>query len=86
MKRGLFLGLMGSGAAILILGGLVAGCAPDRSAPELQPRTDRPRIEEPESAAYNLPTAGAWLEPFSDQSCLDCHSNQDQLAELAKAD
>lgn len=74
-KLVLFAGLL------LVGGGLLISCAPDTSAPALTPR---PRATS--TAAGATPTAQkvlATLRAFVDQSCLECHTNKDQLVKLA---
>lgn len=83
MKREFFIGVMSSGIGLLLLGGLVASCTPDTSAPALQPRTEGLSAP-PTSAVLTLPPTEMWLDPFTDQPCLDCHTDQEQLVQLAK--
>lgn len=75
-------GLLGSGGFIILLGSLVAGCAPDTAAPVLQPRPNPAQTAQP--AAVNLPPTEVWLKPFTDTACLECHTDQAKLTELAK--
>lgn len=71
----------------MLLGGLVTGCTPDTSAPVLQQRPASVQTAQPTGVAVaDLPATAVWLEPFTDHACLNCHTNQQQLVELAKPD
>jgi hypothetical protein len=83
VKKHFLIGVMSSGVGLLLLGGLAASCTPDTSAPALQSRTEGLSAP-PTSAVLTLPPTEIWLEPFTDQTCLDCHTNQEQLVALAK--
>mgnify|MGYP007072848306 CR=1 FL=1 len=87
MRGRLIIGLLGSGG-LMLLGGLMASCTPNTAAPILQPRTGDLPTTTPDSIAIaaNLPPTPVWLEPFTDQTCLDCHTDQAQLTTLAKPD
>lgn len=91
MKRhpGLYLLLVVAG--VLLVGAALAGCAPDKSAPTLVPQ-DTPTP----AATLAVPSADATpddVQPnddsmiadaeFTDLVCLDCHSNQELLQDLA---
>lgn len=88
MKGRLIIGLLGGSGFLMLLGGLAAGCTPDTAAPVLQQRPGTALTAAPAgtAVAVNLPPTQVWLEPFTDQACLDCHTNQAQLIELAKPD
>jgi hypothetical protein len=72
---------------LLLLAAFSASCTPDKTAPTL----------EGEAAVDMIPTEDAApsddldiaaniadnIEPFSDQECLDCHTDQALLVELA---
>lgn len=85
MRGRLIVGLIGGGS-LLLLGGLMAGCMPDTTAPTLQQRPTADQPQQPTAVAVNLPPTEMWLEPFTDQTCLDCHTNQEKLVELAEPD
>lgn len=84
MKGRLLAGLIGGGGFMILLGGLMASCTPDTSAPALQQRAGSSPTAQP--ATVNLPPTPVWLEPFTDYACLECHTDQAQLTELAKPD
>lgn len=86
MRGRLVIGLFGGGGFLLLLGGLIAGCTPDTSAPVLQQRPTTAQTQQPTTVAVNLPPTQVWLEPFTDQACLNCHTDQAKLVELAKPD
>jgi hypothetical protein len=63
---------------------LVSGCARDTDAPELQvEELSVAETEEPGDSDITLTTTDMHLEPFSDFACLDCHTDQEELVELA---
>lgn len=73
---------------LLVLSSVVAACAPDKSAPELQ-EPAAPAEPSGDSAA-DLPVAanegsGAAVASveFTDDACLDCHADAERLKELA---
>lgn len=72
-----------SGLAALALAGLSA-CAPDTSAPVLQARIVAPAAAEA-TAEATVQTAAAAPTPlvFEDGACLECHTDQERLTELA---
>ena len=79
----LFSGLAVAGVMTLAVGSLGA-CAPNTSAPVLQPRVDA----QPTTVSREVETGGqAAATPttlvFEDNVCLDCHTDQARLTELA---
>ncbi len=84
MKKGFAISLIGSGGLLLLLGGLMASCAPDTSAPAS--KVERIEPAQATRVAVNLPATVEWVEPFTDQACLDCHTNEEQLTLLALPD
>ena len=76
---------------LLVLGGLLlagaalASCAPDTTAPELQVKTEQPDAPSVQANAATPANAepGIATVVFTDQACLDCHTDQDRLKELA---
>lgn len=86
MKGRFSAGLFGLAGTVLILGGLMAACAPDTSAPTLQARPQPAETEEPAAVSMEILPANVLLEPFTDQECLDCHTDQNLLTELALPD
>jgi hypothetical protein len=83
MRGRLLVGLLGFGGLSLLAAGLSVSCAPDTSAPTLQQRSITPTATEPIPQAVALLPTGIYVEPFRDQACLDCHTNQEKLVELA---
>jgi len=71
---------------LLLVGAALASCAPDTSAPERQ--VD---VEEPGGAAQAVTaeplqidtSTGIDAVEFTDVACLDCHTNEELLKELA---
>lgn len=64
----------------MALGATLVSCAPDTTAPALQIQL----TAAPDSDSAVQPTAVAMAdESREDQACLDCHTNQELLAELA---
>jgi mono/diheme cytochrome c family protein len=69
-------------SGLLLVGAALVSCAPDDSAPELEAPTavadagDQPVADT--GAADELVTA-----TFTDQACLDCHTDEARLQELA---
>ena len=71
--------------------GALAGCAPDTSAPELQQPQDAVAlaadpVEDGSASALVSDGAGmvaADVPPFVDFACLECHTDQARLVELA---
>ena len=75
--------LLGIGG-LLLLGAALTGCRPDTTAPEL---TKVAQVEQPTpsnaSTDVEVSTSDTPLVEFTDQACLDCHTNQDILKALA---
>ncbi|NDJ87092.1 MAG: hypothetical protein GYB66_14535 [Chloroflexi bacterium] len=74
----------------LVVGAALVSCTPDRSAPELSD-AEMESADSLESAVSDEPTEAPpdivtvdmdLIEPFTDQECLDCHSNQTLLIEI----
>ena len=87
MNGRLLAGLLGGGSFLILLGGLMASCTPNTSAPVLQPRASSAQTETPVGTAVaHLPATAVWLEPFTDTACLECHTDQQKLTELAVPD
>ncbi|MCB9436432.1 MAG: hypothetical protein H6673_05480 [Anaerolineales bacterium] len=64
----------------MALGATLVSCAPDTTAPALQIQL----TAAPDNDTAAQPTAVAMdTENREDQACLDCHTNQELLAELA---
>jgi hypothetical protein len=69
-----------------LLAGLIAACAPDTTAPVLQPRPTQ-AVDSGEAEAVRivaLPTLPFEVAPFTDYACLDCHTDRALLEELAR--
>ena len=78
-----FSGFAAAAIAALVAAGLSA-CAPDTSAPAFQPRLDA----EPTTASSEVITVAQAVPTqtrlvFEDHACLDCHTDQARLMELA---
>lgn len=79
-------GLLAAVGVLLIVAALLVSCAPDTTAPELQSR-----VAQAESADLSTPIAASAAEPatgavrvaFTDQACLDCHTDKARLQALA---
>jgi hypothetical protein len=77
--------------SLFLLTGVLTGCAPDTSAPELQPRQTEVAlasdpVEDGGADALVSDDAGALaadIPPFVDFACLECHTDQARLLELA---
>lgn len=76
-------GLAATGVAA-VLAAAMSACAPDTSAPAFQPRIE---TLAPAVVAEPLTLANAPVRPtqvvFEDFACLDCHTDQQLLTELA---
>lgn len=73
---------------LLLVGAALASCAPDTSAPER--RVDVAQLGESsdqaaDSTIADVADSGASIDKveFTDDACLDCHTNEEQLKELA---
>jgi hypothetical protein len=77
-----FFGL--ASGVLVVTGALLASCAPDTTAPTLQ---SRPTDISPTDVAL-VPTTVSDImtsvPPFTDTACLDCHTDQPTLVDLAK--
>ncbi|MBZ0314795.1 MAG: hypothetical protein K8L91_00140 [Anaerolineae bacterium] len=71
----------------LVMSALVASCAPDKSAPELE-IGQAPTVGAEDvlitDAGITAEEMVAEIEPFTDVECLDCHTDEVALQELAK--
>ena len=85
MRIRLAFSLISAGAAAILGGVLLAACAPDTTAPTLQrlPSATPDAGAGVEVAALAPSEAPTRLAPFTDQACLDCHTNRPQLETLA---
>lgn len=76
--------------SLLMVSMALISCAPDTSAPVL-PDIEASDISTPDSVSVaavpevvSLPgTLVPTVEPFTDTECLDCHTDQEKLIELA---
>ncbi|MCC7206898.1 MAG: hypothetical protein IT323_06305 [Anaerolineae bacterium] len=84
MKRPFSLTLIGLGGLCGLLGVVVAACTPDTSAPMLAARSGAAALQNAPTAEVSLLQPTPALPPFTDYACLDCHTDQDKLVELAK--
>ncbi|MBI5960116.1 MAG: hypothetical protein HY866_15355 [Chloroflexi bacterium] len=73
----------------LLLGAALSSCAPDTSAPELQPTiTATPpetQVDEGTAVSETGGASGVTSVEFTDTTCLTCHTNQEMLKALAAA-
>lgn len=76
-------------AGLLLILAALTSCAPDTSAPELQREVaevdvadDQAPSDTAETDTTDTDTAVAMVE-FTDQACLDCHTDEARLQELA---
>jgi hypothetical protein len=85
MKKGHRLWLLLVVGGLLLVGAVLVSCAPDTSAPELRAEVPQDSISDDQSDILisSGPDADLAIEPFVDQACLDCHSDQELLMELA---
>lgn len=73
-----------AGGLLAIVGLLLVGCAPDTSAPTLQSRpTEETPPTEAVAAAPTVSNVMSRVPPFTDTACLNCHTDQPALVELA---
>jgi hypothetical protein len=85
MKRYIWLlVVLGSG---LLIGAVLASCAPDTSAPELQARAESDQLGAQNEAPSQFTSAESGtpiaVVEFTDFACLDCHSDEALVKELA---
>jgi hypothetical protein len=75
-----FLLLLAVGSSLV-----VAGCMPDLTAPTLAAPEGTAEVVVEPIVLVSVPSGTAMpaVAPFSDTACLDCHTNQDLLMELA---
>lgn len=74
------------GMILIALGVVLIGCTPDKSAPTLEPIATIPSNEAAEPEAIQVAAVGTPIvevPPFTDTECLDCHTDQQALIELA---
>lgn len=84
MKRPFSFALISLGGLCGLLGLVVAACTPDTSAPTLAARSGGVgMLQRTPTAEVTLLQPTPALPPFTDFACLDCHTDQDKLAELA---
>lgn len=97
MRRHISLYMLLAIAGGLLVAAALAGCAPDTSAPELQQNVAQLEEADTSAEADVLTTdeqndtgdtdmgTGAVIAQveFTDQACLDCHTDQARLQELA---
>jgi len=88
MKQRHDLGLLLILGTLLLVGAALASCAPDTSAPER--RVDVAQLGESSDQAADttvsdMADSGASIDTveFTDDACLDCHTNEELLKELA---
>jgi hypothetical protein len=71
---------------LLLVGAALTSCAPDTSAPERQVHVAQPGDSGDQSADTTVSNTGTGaVEPveFTDTACLDCHTDEGRLKELA---
>jgi cytochrome c5 len=84
MQRTALARLLIQTGTLMIVGAALISCAPNTSAPTLQPR--RTATSSPEPALATAQATQVTLAPFTDQACLKCHTDQQQLKALAVED
>ncbi len=84
MQRTAFARLLIRAGVLMIAGAALISCAPNTSAPSLQPR--RTATGSPEPTLANAQVTQVALAPFTDQACLECHTDEQQLKALAVDD
>lgn len=76
-------------AGLLVFAGVLASCAPDTSAPEFNREAARVEAADNQAssdtalAGVSETTTTVALVEFTDQACLDCHTDEGRLKELA---
>ncbi len=84
MKRHRSIWLLLGIGGLLLLGAALTGCRPDTTAPEL---TKVVQAEQPTpsnaSTGVEVGITDTTQVEFTDQACLNCHTNQDILMALA---
>lgn len=65
----------------LIVCGIVISCTPDTTAPVFKARSSATPTQEAASPEHTPPLVV--LQPFTDQACLKCHTDQAALKALA---
>ncbi len=83
MKPRFLIGISILGGALTIAGTVMLGCSPNTAAPELLLRPTASPDQEGTAEVSAAAAQMVFLEPFSDQACLDCHTDQARLTELA---
>lgn len=78
-----FFGLAGS--LLVAIGLMLISCAPDTTAPTLQPQpANGPPSAGDAPVAINVSSDIPRVPPFTDTECLDCHTDQPTLVDLAQ--
>ncbi len=68
----------------MIIGLMLIGCTPDTTAPTLQSQpTNAPPSAEDDANAVSVSSVMTSVPPFTDTACLNCHTDQPTLVELA---
>lgn len=77
--------LLGLGLLLIGAGIAISSCSPDTSAPTLMPRPTSDGALIPQDGVVTVAEASAAfsVEPFTDFACLDCHTDEARLRELA---
>ncbi len=78
-------------AGVLLILAALAGCAPDTSAPVLREEVAQRETTDDPAVAGQTDTGMTGTDPektiprveFTDQACLDCHTDKARLQELA---
>ncbi len=73
---------------LLLVGAALASCAPDTSAPERQvhvAQLGESGDQAADTTLSNVADSSASIQPveFTDTACLDCHTDEERLKELA---
>lgn len=73
------------GGVLVMVGLMLIGCTPDTTAPTLQSQpTNAPPQTGDVADTFAVSDVMTTVPPFTDTACLNCHTDQAALTELAK--
>jgi len=73
-----------AGGLLVVVGILLVSCSPDTTAPTLQFQpTNAPPSVAVVAESTDISSVMTSVPPFTDMACLDCHTDQPALVELA---